>query len=64
MIISRNHSRVHGAYPIYLEGMIIGNNMNMMMDSRATHNVININVAHTIVLKEHRIDSMTLIGSG
>jgi len=50
MIIGKRNSGVQGAFPLYLEGVIIGNGIHVLIDSGSTHNVIDINIVRTIGL--------------
>jgi hypothetical protein len=45
-------------------GVMNGAGVHVLVDSGATHNVIDINVAHSIRLQEQRINTTILVGSG
>jgi hypothetical protein len=64
MMIGRTQSGVQGTSPMYLEGVINGVGVLVLVDSGLTHNVIEINVAHSIGLREQRINTTILVGSG
>jgi predicted aspartyl protease len=49
---------------MYLEGVINGVGVLVLVDSGLTHNVIDINVTHSIGLQEQRINTTILVGSG
>lgn len=64
MMIGKPHSGVHGASPMYLEAVINRTRVIALVDSGATHNITDINVARAIGLNEQRIDTTILVGSG
>ena len=49
---------------MYLAGVVSSNGVHILVDTGATHNIIDINVARLISLKEHRINTAILDGSG
>ena len=49
---------------MYLEGVMSGTGIHILVDTGATHNIIDVNVAHLIGLQEQRINTAILIGSG
>ena len=49
---------------MYLAGVVSSNGVHILVDTGATHNIIDINVAHLIGLQEQRIDTTILVGSG
>lgn len=59
-----NHSGVQGTYPFYLDGMIIGHLVSVMVDTGSTHNDINFHLARRLGLRDHRINTRILVGSG
>jgi hypothetical protein len=63
MMIGMTQSEVQGTSPMYLEGVINGVGVLVLVDSGLTHNVIDINVAHSIGLQEQRINTTILVGS-
>jgi hypothetical protein len=50
MMIGRLQSRVQGASPMYLEGVMNGAGVLVLVDTCSTHNVVDINVARAIDL--------------
>jgi hypothetical protein len=50
MVIGRLQSGVQGASPMYLEGVMNGAGVLVLVDSGSTHNIIDINVARAIDL--------------
>jgi hypothetical protein len=64
MMIGRLQSGVQGASLMYLEGIMNGTDVLVLVDSDSTHNVIDISIARTIGLREQRIDTTILVGSG
>lgn len=54
MIIGKNNSAVQGASAFYLDGILHGTRVRALVDSGSTHNVVNINVARNIGLREER----------
>jgi hypothetical protein len=64
MMIGTEQSPVRGYPPMYLTGVVSRTGVHILEDTGATHNVININVAHLISLLEQRIDTTILVGSG
>ena len=55
---------MHGCPPLYLTGVVSGTGVHILLDTGATHNVIEINIAHLIGLLEQRMDTTILVGSG
>jgi hypothetical protein len=64
MMIGTTHSVVRGCTPMYLTGVIAGTGIYILVDTGATHNVIDINMARLIGLRKGRIDTTILVGSG
>jgi hypothetical protein len=64
MMISTTHTAVHGSPPMYLAGSILVTGVHILVDTGATHNVIDINVARAIGLLEQRVHTTILVGSG
>ena len=64
MMLGTTPPAVHGCHPMYLAGAILGTGVHILVDTGATHNIIDINVARTIGLLEQRITTTILVGSG
>jgi hypothetical protein len=64
MMIGTPNAAVHGCTPMYLTGVIVGTGVFILVDTGATHNIIDINVARLIALREQCIDTTILVGSG
>ena len=64
MMIGTTQSALCGSPPMFLAGAIVGTGVHILVDTGATHNVIDINVARPIGLLEQRINTTILIGSG
>jgi hypothetical protein len=64
MMIGTANAAVRGCTPMYLTGVIAGTGVFILVDTGATHNIIDINVARLIGLREQRIDTTILVGSG
>ena len=64
MMIGTTQPAVRGCHPMYLIGAVLGTGAHILVDTSATHNVIDINFARLIDLLKKRINTMTLVGSG
>ena len=64
MLIGAPNSAVRGGRTMLLAGAILGQGVQILVDTGATHNVIDSSSARTIGLGEHRITTTVLIGSG
>jgi hypothetical protein len=62
-MIGTTQSPMHGCPPMCLAGVVSGTSIHILVDTGATHNIIDINVTLLISL-EQRIDTTILIGSG
>jgi hypothetical protein len=49
---------------MYLAGAMFGTDAHILVETGATHNVIDVNFIRLIDLLEKRINTMTLVGSG
>jgi len=63
MMIGTNQSAVRSCPPMYLIGVVSGMGIHILVDTGATHNIIDINVTCLIGLREQRIDTTILVGS-
>jgi hypothetical protein len=54
MMIGTGQSPVQGHPPMYLAGVVSGTGVHILVDTGATHNIIDINVARHISLQEQR----------
>ena len=64
MLIGAPNSAVRGGRTMLLAGAILGQGVRILVDTGATHNVIDSSTARTIGLGEHRITTTVLIGTG
>ena len=64
MMIGTTQWAVRSSPPMFLVGAILGTDVHILVDTGATHNIIDINVARTIGLLEQHITTTILVGSG
>jgi hypothetical protein len=64
MMLGMTQFAVHACRPMYLAGAVFSTGAHILVNTGATHNVIDDNFIRLIDLLEKHINTMTLVGSG